>query len=348
MPGIDRFIYAILILLGAAVLSTVLLKVLKRATFLTKRTQTTLDDEVLHLVTRPVHIGFQVGGILLAVHYLFPDFSLGGYSFRDLAFVLITLWTAYILNRLIRGIVHWYEQQSGDDKDGPGHNGVFGFLETMISAVVWGFAILFALKWFGVDVTALFAGLGIAGLAIAFGLQSTFASIFSALSLAIDKPIRAGDFIALSDGTEGFVEDIGMRSTRIRTFSNNYVIVPNTKLADMTITNYFMPEQEIGVVIPVGVSYATDLEKAEKVTLKVAGAILKEYGGVKGFDPFVRYNAFGDSAITFNVILRTRQFADQYVLKHEFIKALKAAFDKEGIEIPFPQMDVHLEQPKKK
>lgn len=330
---------AIIYVVVAYAIALIAVQILKNAKFITKRTETTLDDTILNVMKQPIYAGCILAGILAGLHSLWPALSWQEYDFGDLIFVTVTFWVTYTFNRLIRSIVDWYEN-GADQKEGGGKS-VFGFLETIVSFILFAFVLLFLLNHFGVNVNALFAGLGIAGLAIALALQNTLSGIFSAIYIAIDKPIRQGDFVELDDGTKGFVEDITLRSTRIRTFSNNFVIVPNTKIADMVITNYFLPEEAVGVVVPVGVAYKSDLDKVEKVTIKVAATMMKEYGGPSDFEPLVRYFEFADSSINFNVIMRVSQFADQGVFKHEFIKALKDAYDKEKIEIPFSQIDVH-------
>jgi small-conductance mechanosensitive channel len=121
------------------------------------------------------------------------------------------------------------------------------------------------------------------------------------------------------------------------------IIVPNSKLAQSVVTNYYLPERETAVLVDVGVSYDSDLPKVEEVTKEVAREIMKTTpGGVPGFEPFIRYHTFGDSSIDFTVILRGREFADKFLIKHEFVKKLQARFKTEGIEIPFPIRTVYL------
>lgn len=99
----------------------------------------------------------------------------------------------------------------------------------------------------------------------------------------------------------------------------------------------------MSIVVPVGVSYNRDLDKVEKITIKVAKKILKKVpGAVRDFEPFIRYNEFSDSSINFSVILRVKEYTSKYLVVHEFIKELKRAYDKEGIEIPFPQRVLHF------
>ena len=122
----------------------------------------------------------------------------------------------------------------------------------------------------------------------------------------------------------------------MQTLGGNTIIVPNQKLASSVLTNYDMPAQEISVAIPVGVSYASDLDEVERVTLEVANEVMEAFDHDVESDPVVRFHTFGDSAIEFNVVLRTSSFVNQFLLKHEFIKALTRRYREEGIDIPFP------------
>ena len=115
------------------------------------------------------------------------------------------------------------------------------------------------------------------------------------------------------------------------------VIVPNGKLVQSIITNYYMPERELAVLVQVGVHYDSDLKKVEAVTIETGKEVLQTVqGGVPGFEPFILYYTFGHSSINFTVILRAREFVDNFLIKHEFIKRLQARYNEEGIIIPFP------------
>ena len=211
--------------------------------------------------------------------------------------------------------------------------------------IIFAIGALVILQTFGISVMPIITAMGIGGLAIALALQDTLSNLFSGLNILATKQIKPGDYVKLDSGEEGYVEDITWRNTIIKMLSNNMIIIPNSKLASSIVTNYFLYEKEISVLIPVGVSYDSDLEKVEKITLKVAEDILKKVkGGIPAFKPFIRYNAFSDSSIDFNVIFRVKEFADQYVIRHEFIKKLHKRYKKEGIEIPFPIRTVHLDK----
>jgi small-conductance mechanosensitive channel len=119
--------------------------------------------------------------------------------------------------------------------------------------------------------------------------------------------------------------------------ANNLVVVPNAKLAQAVVINHHLPSKDLAVLVDVGVDYGSDLGQVERVVIDVGREVMSTVaGGVAEFDPFIRYHTFGDSSIDFTVILRAREFVDQYLIKHEFIKRLHARFEHEGIVIPFP------------
>jgi len=203
--------------------------------------------------------------------------------------------------------------------------------------VIFVIGALILLQTLGVKITPLLGALGVGGLAVALAMQDTLSNFFAGLQILATKKVKPGDFIQLETGQEGYVVDIDWRHTSIRQLPNNMILVPNAKLADSILTNYYYPERELSILVQVGVSYESDLERVERVTIDVARQTLQEVDvGVEDFDPFIRYHTFNDFSIDFTVILRAREITDQYVLKHEFVKRLKARYDAEGIVIPFP------------
>jgi small-conductance mechanosensitive channel len=190
--------------------------------------------------------------------------------------------------------------------------------------------------------------MGLGGLAVAFGLRETLANLFSGMNFTLAGNINVGDFVKLGsgqEGCEGYIEDIQWRVTRVRTLLDTIVVMPNSQLADSIVTNYHQPSPEALILVPVGVHAASDLDHVERVTCRVARQIMETIpGGVPGFEPLVRYKAFGDSSIDFLVILRVRAYPDLLLVRHAFIKSLVRAFASEGIVIPFPVRALNLAQ----
>lgn len=224
-------------------------------------------------------------------------------------------------------------------------------LTNLVTGLVYAAGGIVILDFCGISIAPIVTALGVGGMAIALGLQETMANIFAGLHLLIWKQVRIGDHVRLDSGSEGEVADITWRYTKLHTVSNNVVVIPNSKLASAITTNYDMPAdstranervEDVFFTVKVGVSYSSDLDKVERVTLDVARSVLSrldpslDIADGSPTAPAVRFFAFGDSSIDFNVNLHTSSFNMQYLVKHEFIKALKNRFDTEGIEIPFP------------
>jgi small-conductance mechanosensitive channel len=214
---------------------------------------------------------------------------------------------------------------------------VTSLTQNIVRGIVLTMGLLIVLNGLDLSITPMLTALGVGGLAVALALQDTLANLFAGVYVTIAGQIRVGDYVRLDSGEEGYVADIGWRSTRIRMLPNNLVLVPNAKLSQAIVTNYYLPDRELAVLVEVGVDYDSDLAHVERVTCEVAKGTLQSVpGGVVEFDPFIRYHTFSDSSINFTVILRAREYVDQYLLKHEFIKRLHNRYRREGITIPFP------------
>lgn len=214
---------------------------------------------------------------------------------------------------------------------------------TIHRVVIFGLGSLVILDTLGISITPILASLGVGSVAVALALQDTLSNFFSGVYILMDRPIRAGDYIRVDDKIEGYVIRIGWRSTHIGQLGNNTIIMPNSKLSSASVMNYNMPSQETSISVNLGVAYESDLELVERVTLDVAGELIRRMPeAVPTSPPSVRFNNFGDSSIDFSVSLRSRRYEDSFVIKHEFIKALQARYKKEGIDIPFPQRVLHM------
>jgi len=302
---------------------------------ITEKTKTDIDDIIFKIITKPLYLFIILIGLYLALKSLS---LLNPYAFligRTFFFIFVLLLSVTASRTLSVLISRWFKVHKRFEKTPQ-------LISKVVSIITYLIAILIILNHFEIEVTPLVATLGLGGLAVGLALQNTLSNFFAGLHIITDRPINVGDFIELEGDISGYVEDIGWRSTRLRTLPNTIVIVPNSKLAESTIVNDSLPEQEMAALMQCGVSYESDLEKVEKVTTEVARKIQKTVpGAVKSFEPFIRYHTFGDSNINFTVILRVEKFVDKYLVIHEFIKALKERYDKEKIEISWPVRKVY-------
>ncbi len=212
-----------------------------------------------------------------------------------------------------------------------------GALKSLIRVVILGLVVLIILDRLNITITPFLASMGIGGLVIALALQDTLANFFAGLHIFGTRPISVGNYVKLESGEEGYVSHIGWRNTRIRMLPNNTIIIPNSRVVNSQIINYYRPQKEMAALVQVGVSYDSDLDHVESVTIEVAREVLRETpGGVREFEPFIRYHTFDDFSINFTVILRVHEYVDRYLITHEFVKKLHKRYKQEGIEIPFP------------
>ena len=250
--------------------------------------------------------------------------------FSYILFAVIVLSITRVIARTVSGFV---DMQIAKSRDLPRTT----LLNAIVNVIIYAMGILVILQYYGISIAPILTALGVGGMAVALALQETLANIFSGLHLILSKQLRLGDYIKLSSNEEGRVTDITWRFTTITPVGDgNMVVIPNQKIASAIITNYSLPRKDIIIKIPIGVAYNSDLEQVERVTLEVATKVLEEVDQEIDIAPAVRFHTFGESSIDFNVILHSSNFDHQFILKHEFIKALTKRYREEGIEIPFP------------
>jgi len=320
----------LIILIGTIIFVTISYFVLKLVIRKITGNKKSYAKFILKQLTKPFLILIFFIGLYTASKNLS---TLENYSiWRDGCFFVITiLITAVLASRIITVLmIGWLKVRRGFERTP-------GLLNKTVTVIIFIVAVAVILGYFKIDVTPLIAGVGLGALAIGLALQSTLSNFFAGVHLISDKPIRVGDYIELDKDTNGVVEDIGWRSTRIRTLTDNLLIIPNGKLAESNIINYSMPVKDFSIWVPCGVAYESDLKKVEKVTLEVAKQIQQTVdGAVKDFEPVFRYREFGESNINFITVLRLKEPMARFIVRNEFIKALKERFDKEGIEISWP------------
>lgn len=219
-----------------------------------------------------------------------------------------------------------------------------GLSQTIIKGTVLVIGFLILLGTLGISITPLITALGVGGLAVALALQDSLSNLFAGIHILVEQPVRVGDFIRLESGQEGYVTDIGWRTTRIRLLPNNMVIIPNNKLSQSILTNYYLPEKRLALLIPIGVSYAADPDHVERVLVEEATQGTREIPGLLGDPaPFVRFiPGFGDFSLNFTLICQVQEFTDQFLAQHELRKRILKRFRREGIEIPFPIRTVYM------
>jgi len=207
---------------------------------------------------------------------------------------------------------------------------LFNFLGNITNYVITGFAFLFVLNTFGVQTTSFVAVIGAAGLAIGLALQGTLSNVAAGVMIIFFRPIKLGDFVEVNDKS-GTVMAITLNFIELASVDNVQVIIPNAQVWGNTITNYSVYGTRRAEWI-FGVGYGANLGKAEKI---IRDTIMSDPRSHAEPEPFIQVNALNDSSVDFLVRVwcdRTAYFAYQADMKRQ----IKEAFDKGGIDIPFP------------
>lgn len=251
--------------------------------------------------------------------------------------ILLIITITLLISRLLSNYVQYLLKKSNK------LTSKTSIFSVIIDILIYTIGIIVILHTLGISVKAIVASLGIGGLAVALALQETLTNLFAGIQLMLSKKIQIGDYIRLDSGEEGKITDITWRETTIQQILNNVIIVPNSKMTTGKLINYYLPDGTYPVIIPIGVSYNSDLEKVENITLDVANEIIRDFPNlVSDVEPSIRFQNFGEYSINFNVVFRASIFENQFILKHEFIKRLYKRYEIEGIEIPFPITTVNL------
>ena len=216
--------------------------------------------------------------------------------------------------------------------------------EKIVTILVWAGAFFIGIDLLGIDLTALAVFSGAFGLAIGFGLQKTFGNLIAGIILLMDKSIKPGDVIAVSDqagnSTFGQIQKIGVRAVSLTTRDQKEYLIPNENLMVNQVENWSYSSRNVRMQVPVGVSYSCDIKQAEKLMLEAAKSSSRVLATPP---PVVWLDGYGDSSVDFIIHCWIQDPEDGVGnVKSEVLKKLWDLFQEEGIEIPFPQRDINL------
>ena len=232
------------------------------------KTRTSLDDLVVNALSRPIFafvvlFGMYAGltaSTFLDTHQEQVD--------RGLLSAVILV-AGYLVSRLLHALISWYGSEIASRTETTWDDRVLPLIERVANAVIFGLVVMLVLQAQGLNISPLLAGLGIGGLAVALAVQPTLANFVAGTYTVTESGISVGDFIEIDGGASGWVEQVGWRTTKIRTFWNNRVVIPNGKLSESIVTNYQGPDPSVYALVSAGVSYESDLQHVNDVALEV-------------------------------------------------------------------------------
>ncbi|MFQ5702299.1 MAG: mechanosensitive ion channel family protein [Acidobacteriota bacterium] len=334
-PYVRALLAFIVSLIAAKLTQFFMNRVLRWAT---ARTKTRLDDEIVERLQSPTFVSVVLIGLAAATDMLQLPAVYGYFLLGLIKTIAVLIWTAAgirIVGLLLQGLTRtrrrWVEARA------------VPLLENVGKLALFSLAIYLLLVAWHLDVKPLLASAGIAGIALGFAAKDTLANIFGGLFIVADAPYKLGNFILLDTGERGRVTKIGLRSTRLLTRDDIEITLPNAQIANSKIVNESGgPYEKARITVTIGVAYGSDIDHVRRVLLEAAGAVEEV---VKDPEPRVRFTDFGDSALIFRLLC----WIQEPVMRGLALDALNTRvykmFKVEGIQIPFPQRDVHLKRP---
>ncbi|HNZ26412.1 MAG TPA: mechanosensitive ion channel family protein [Spirochaetota bacterium] len=334
--SIESYIIFIIILLSIMLILFVIEKIViaKFQTF-SKKTNTNLDDLIVNIVKKNMFPLTSYGSFYLALKYLKIN-ALLSKVVSILGLIIFLVNVVNIISKLLK-----YYIENGSDKN-PERSERINILKGIFPAIeiiLWGIGVVFLMDNLGFNISAVVAGLGIGGIAVAMGAQKILGDIFSYLFILIDKPFEIGDYIVLGE-YNGNIERIGLKTTRVRSLGGEQLVFSNSDIASSRIRNY-KSMRERRVVFSIGVTYDTPVE-----TLKSMPGIIKNLieknGGVR-FDRAV-FSSFGDYSLKFEAVYFVltgdyKVFAEiQQAINFDILEIFKS----KEIKFAFPTNTVYI------
>ncbi len=278
-----------------------------------------LYEPTKRLLLAILDFGWQIGALNLSIGSV-------------IMFVFV-IWVSVLISRSVRFVVNADILPRFDLP-----RGIPSTISMMLNYSIITLGILIAMGAAGIDLSQLSLIIGALGVGIGFGLQNLVNNFVSGLILIFERPIKVGDKIQFGTNL-GEVRSIGIRASNVRTFDGAEIIVPNGNLISNEVTNWTLSDQQRRMDVVVGVAYGNDPERV----LEVLGSVLGQFEDVlKDPKPFISFDGFGDSSLDFTIRFWTNDFAIGLRLKSKVSIAIYKALNEAGIEIPFPQRDLHL------
>jgi len=335
---LNELLLALAILVGFILLAKILTYIVQvYVAKWAKRTATQVDDLIVEKIKPPFTYVIWLLGLRAALLPL----HLQGDAFDKLIksiILIVVIWVAVAVADILMGavlekIVAKTESEV-DDALAP-------LITKTIKVAIWAVGLVWLLSIWQIDVRPILGGLGIAGLAIGFAIKDSLANIFGGVALILDRTIKVGDKVKLESGEAGYIMDVGLRSTKLKTFNNEIITIPNGQLANSRIQNYGQPDPSLKVVIDFGVSYESDVDLVRKVVSQV----IKTMEGIMNDSPVeVLFLSMEDFYLKFSARFwvpdHNQAWNKQLEATDKIFRALKEA----KIEIPYPIQTVKLEK----
>ena len=337
-------LYNWLISLGILIGSFILVKILywifsnifKR---ITSKTKTNIDDVLLDKLEKPLTYLVLIGGYWIAIHFLKFNDTISS-VLENVAYLALVLDITTIFSRIFDALISEVIMPLSEKSESSFDNQLIPVIQKGVRSIIWVLGIIIGLDNIGFDITAMIAGLGIGGLALALAAQDSVKNIFAGIMIFLDKPFRLNDRIQIN-GHDGSVEEVGLRSTRIRTLEGRIVTIPNCTFTDNSVINV-TSQPALKVKLNLGLTYDTNEEQMQNA-INILEEIVKDQPQIK--DDFAAgFNGFGDFSLNILFIYYVKPEGHWLDTQTLVNKEILRRFNKEGLEFAFPTQTIYKKE----
>ena len=301
---------------------------------LTKKTKTNLDDVLIETLEKPIIYSILIWGYWVAIHYV--DLSSTPrllFFLQGIASISIILTLTSIVSRVFDALVTEIVQPYVEKTEGGADNYMLPIIRKVTKAIIWSFGVIIGLDNIGFDITAMIAGLGIGGLALALAAQDSVKNIFAGIMIFLDKPFKIKDRIQI-EGFDGVVEEVGLRSTRIRTLDGRIVTIPNSTFTDNSVVNV-TSQPALKITLNLGLTYDTsevDMQKG----VDILKQIVADNSEILEPDCAVGFKDFGDFSLGILFLYYIKPDAHWLDSQNTISKEVLKRFNEAGLDFAFP------------
>ena len=339
----DNLLFAVATIIAGLAVAGIARMVVRWLEKFAETTETKWDDIIVAAIGTPVQVGIVALSVYIALKYfdIVPVQYAWVLSDKVLNSIYILLGT-WIASSLLHDIIRIYGRELAEMTEGDTDDRIIDLLELAVRYVVWFVGIMLVFVNLEINITPFLAGAGIAGLALALAAQDLISNFFGGAIITVDKPFKIGDRIEV-DSYYGDVMSIGTRSTRVKTIDGKIVTLPNSKITSNSVVNFSEPDPRVRYTVPVTVAYGSDVVRVKQVLAEVVLDAIKntEYFAPEP-PPKIFFQEFGESSLKFVIYVWAKAYNIPDEVKDAINVRIAARFAAEGIEIPFPQLDVHM------
>jgi small-conductance mechanosensitive channel len=330
---LQAIIIAITFMIAGKIADWVISRIIGR---FARKSSNDFDNQIVDLVHRPIFMSLVLMGLSLATRRIGLPEVTTFITIGILKTMAIFVWYSTLM-QLMALVVRVFTKSKDRQIV---QTGMLSLLHNVMKIVLVALTVYFLFLAWKIDVTAWLASAGIVGLALSFAAKDTLSNLFAGVSIVMDAPYKAGDFIILDSGERGVVTDIGLRSTRILTRDDIEITVPNGIIGNGKIINEAGgPPGRHRIRVAIGVAYGSDIDHV----IEVLSAVATDHPDIlTNPEPRVRFRSFGDSSLDFELLGWISKPVDRGRVQHELNCAVYKTLNKNEIEIPFPQRDLHV------